>query len=193
MNADPQAVLRAIRGVVGVRGALISDARGAILAASIPAALPADQLERAVQLLMTMLQGLGSAGRGKPVDLDLVFNEGRWVVRGLPDGFLSLLCNRKVNLALLHQTVERSLQTRRALLEGRQEAQVGRPDVEVLKQVAADVLGEHAGKVIAMLDAAGDSLERLQAACKEAEQFTRLFIDKKKAHELAERFHRALD
>ncbi|MCK5054827.1 MAG: hypothetical protein KAR65_11130, partial [Anaerolineales bacterium] len=68
-----------------------------------------------------------------------------------------------------------------------------REKLNVLKQIAQATLGDHAAKVIAILDDAGERDDDLRMAVEQAEKITRLFIDKQKAGELANKMLTALD
>jgi len=65
-------------------------------------------------------------------------------------------------------------------------------ETQVLINIARQELGEHASKVIELLEAARGSQESLSAAIDRAEKITRLFINRQKAEDMARKMRTAL-
>lgn len=146
-------------------------------------------LDQGVALARTLsrtLTGLSTVHGSTSMDIDLAYAEGRLVVKGIEQGGLCIICERQLNYSLLNITLEQGL----GLLRGvdpqstsDQSAQI----MDALKEIAEEILGEHAPKVISILESAGSDQDKLEAAIQQAEKMTRMFIDKDQAGKMAER------
>jgi hypothetical protein len=120
------------------------------------------------------------------MDIDLVFGEGRLVVKGIPQGGLCIMCERQANYSLLNITLEQGLE----LLRGDEVKGLGEQTAQALdglKEIAKEILGDHAHKVIPILESAGSETDELSKAIEQVEKMTRMFIDKKQAGIMAQR------
>jgi predicted regulator of Ras-like GTPase activity (Roadblock/LC7/MglB family) len=191
-----QELLASLASQIGVRGAFIFDAEGAAQAASVGEGEAEFDLAASGRAFSRTLAGLVSQRRGKLIDLDLVYHDGRMLLRTFENGFLAILCDRQVNLPLLTMSIEEAVQRLRftdgALSGGLATRPVVEDDALILMNIAREELGEHASKVIEVLEAARGSRDELAAAIDRAEKITRLFISRQKASEMAKKMRTAL-
>jgi hypothetical protein len=181
-----QVFLNQIAALVGIQGAFVFDSQGAIRLYSTPMRI---SQERGVSLARTLsrtLTGLATIQQSNKVDIDLAYGEGRLVVKGLPQGGLCLLCDRQVNYAQLNLALEQGLPLLRSVVNRDSTRQTSQT-LDGLKDIAKEMLGKHAKKVLAILDVAGTSEVDLMEAITQAEKLTRMFIDKDQAGRMAER------
>jgi hypothetical protein len=181
-----QVFLNQIAALVGIQGAFVFDPQGAIRLYSTPMRI---SQERGVSLARTLsrtLTGLATIQQSNKVDIDLAYGEGRLVVKGLPQGGLCLLCDRQVNYAQLNLALEQGLPLLRSVVNRDSTRQTSQT-LDGLKDIAKEMLGKHAKKVLAILDVAGTSEVDLMEAITQAEKLTRMFIDKDQAGRMAER------
>lgn len=187
-----QEYLNQLATLVGVQGAFIFNQQGAIKLYSTPMKVSLDQGVALARSLSRTLTGLSTVHSSNLIDIDLVYGEGRLVVKGLPQGGLCVICERQANYSLLNLTLEQGLGTIR-----KGPTQSSMPDsppvVDRLVAIAEDMLGEHAPKVITILERAGSNPEALDKAIQQAESMTRMFINKKIAGEMAERMRALLE
>lgn len=187
-----QALINDLASLVGVKGAFLFDQQGAINRYSTPMGLSLDQGVALARSLSRSLTGLSSVQQSNRVDVELVFNEGRLVLKGLTDGGLCIICDRQVNYSLLNLTLEQGLATLRQV-ETNAGTEATKQTVENMKAIAQEILGEHAERVINILDSAGRSKEELMKAIEQVEQMTRMFIDKDQAGQMAQRMRELAD
>ena len=190
---DPiQTFINELASLVGVQGAFLFDRQGAINQYSTPMELTLDQGVALARTLSRSLTGLSSLEHSNRVDIELVFNEGRLVLKGLSDGGLCILCDRQVNYSLLNLTLEQGLGSLRTV-EMKADTGETKQTLEDMKVIAQEILGEHAQRVINILDNAGTSREELIKAIEQAEKMTRMFIDKDQAGRMAQRMRELVD
>jgi predicted regulator of Ras-like GTPase activity (Roadblock/LC7/MglB family) len=191
-----QEILASLASQIGVRGAFIFDAEGSIQAASVDERETEFDLEPSGRAFSRTLAGLVSQHRGRLIDLDLIYHDGRVLLRTFENGFLAILCDRQVNLPLLTISIEDAVRRLRLTPEANSNNWVSTPavedDAQILMNIARAELGEHATKVIEVLEAARASRDELAAAIDRSEKITRLFISRKKASEMAVKMRTAL-
>jgi predicted regulator of Ras-like GTPase activity (Roadblock/LC7/MglB family) len=183
-------LLNGINAVVGVRGSLVCDPDGQVVASAMPTVYDEFMLTLVGRTATQTVAGLKTTSRRTPGDLDLVYSDARFIVKNLRTGCLCILCMPHINVPLLNLTANvaaRKLQT--GLL---QPSTADRPSksltkIDRLRNVAEQVLAEHASRVLPMLSGAEGSVEELLEACARMERATRLFIDSQKAQELGQR------
>jgi len=95
-----QTLLQQINAVPGVTGSLICDVEGRLTAHLFPSGYDSTVLQGAAATLADSSVGLQSAA-GEVEMLDLRYNEGRIIVKPLPNAFLLMLCNKAINQQLL--------------------------------------------------------------------------------------------
>ena len=192
---DASRVLEDLTTLVGVRGAFLYNERAEPISLSLAQGHSEVDVEALGHAAARGLAGLASMHREGAIDLDLVYRDGRFLIRSIQAGSLCIICDKHINLPLLTMTIEQSVRELRAradelgILSG---AGSSREKLNVLKKIAQAILGDHAVKVIAILDDAGERDDDLRMAVEQAEKITRLFLDKEKAGELANRMFTAL-
>ena len=181
-----QSFVSELSTLVGVQAAFIFDGQGTIRLRSKVLELDEDRAVALARLLSRTLTGLANVQRSNQIDLDLVFKEGRLVVKGIDNGGLCILCNRQMNYSLLQLSLEQGLK----LLRRSGPKDTGEPvpnTLEILKEIAQEILGDHAQKVKSIFEAAEANREGFLAAITQAEKLTRMFIDKDQAGNMAQR------
>jgi hypothetical protein len=181
-----QVFVNQLASLVGVQGAFIFDSQGTIQQYSTPMKVSLDQGVALARTLSRTLTGLSTVHGSTSMDIDLAYAEGRLVVKGIEQGGLCIICERQLNYSLLNITLEQGLGLLRGVDPQSTSDQSGQI-VEALKEIAAEILGQHAPKVISILESAGSDQDKLEAAIQQAEKMTRMFIDKDQAGKMAER------
>lgn len=97
-------ILQDVNGVVGVTGSFVCDGEGKVLAQALPSVFDGATLSTVARIAAQTLAGLETARRRKVTDLDLVYGDGRLVVKNLKNGCLCILCVRNINVPLLNLT-----------------------------------------------------------------------------------------
>lgn len=97
-------ILQDVNAVVGVTGSFVCDGEGKVLARVLPSVFDGATLSTVTRIASQTVAGLETARRRKVTDLDLVYGDGRLVVKNLRDGCLCILCVRNINVPLLNLT-----------------------------------------------------------------------------------------
>lgn len=100
-----QELLREIDSVVGVRGAVLCNLEGEILATTLKGEVDPGTITAVARTFNRTFEGLRLARRRKVQEMDLVFEKGRLVVKNLPEGCLVVECVPNINVPLLNMTV----------------------------------------------------------------------------------------
>ncbi|MCL4395605.1 MAG: hypothetical protein M1482_12535 [Chloroflexi bacterium] len=95
--------LREINAVIGVVGSFVSLPDSRVAAQAMPAAFDADHIHSAAKVASQSLNALDSSGQ-RIAQVDLVYREGRVILKNLRGGILVILCTRNINLPLLNLT-----------------------------------------------------------------------------------------
>ena len=99
-----EAILEDIGAVLGVTGCFICDDAGEVLACTLPSIFDDHILSVVGRTISQTTAGLVTARRRKIQEIDLVFSEGRVVIKPLREGCLCVLCARSMNVPLLNLT-----------------------------------------------------------------------------------------
>jgi predicted hydrocarbon binding protein/predicted regulator of Ras-like GTPase activity (Roadblock/LC7/MglB family) len=99
-----EAILKEISAIVGVSGCFVCNSEGDVLASTLPSVLDQDALVTVGRTISQTTAGIFAARRRKVHELDLLFSEGRMVVKPLSQGSLCVLCARNMNVPLLNLT-----------------------------------------------------------------------------------------
>ena len=194
MNSQSlELVLHELTTLPGVRATYLGDKEGGVLAAVNRSG--ATQLDPAIPVrsLARTLAGVRSLRRSSTLEIDLVFQQGRVLIRTLKDNFLAVLCDRQLNLPLLTMALDEAVQRLGIISEGGTPARIsGSVDMQTLIQIAQEILGGRAGKVIELLESTDGSRDELSTAIGRAEEITRLFIDSRNAKAMALKMRTAL-
>lgn len=186
MSEQVQVFMDQLAALVGVQGAFIFDSQGNILQYSTPMKVSRDKGVALARTLARTLTGLSTVHGSTMLGIDLTYEEGRLVLKGIERGGLCIICERQLNYSLLNITLEQGLRLLRdSKQEERSEESTNR--VDRLKDIATEMLGEHANRVISILESAGSDAGELEDAIQQAENMTRMFIDKNLAGEMAQR------
>jgi len=194
-DAEWTEILDSLSSQIGIRGAYIFNMDGVAQVSAVRDEQPDFDLELSGRAFARTLAGLVSQRQGRLVDLDLVYQQGRVLLRTFTGGFLAVLSDRQVNLPLLTMSIEEAAQRLRrsgADSSGWAGSPEAEDEAQILINIARSELGDHASKVIEMIERAGDTHESLSAAIDRAEKITRLFIDRQKAAEMARKMRTAL-
>lgn len=97
-------ILRDVNAVVGVTGSFVCDDEGRVLAQVLPDIFDPDTLSPVGRTLAQTIAGLETTNRRKVGDIDLLYEQGRLLVKNLGNGCLCVLCARRINVPLLNLT-----------------------------------------------------------------------------------------
>ena len=97
-------ILKDINAVVGVTGSFVCDAEGQVVARLLPDIFDKALLSPVGRTVAQTIAGLELTRRRKVSDLDLLYREGRLVVKNIRKGYLCILCVPAVNVPLLNLT-----------------------------------------------------------------------------------------
>jgi len=98
-------ILNSINGVTGVKGCFISDDKGEIIACSMPE-LPDETILLDIgHVISQTTSALATSHRRKIDDIDLIYAQGRFIVKNLGEGYLCISCVRNFNVPLLNMSV----------------------------------------------------------------------------------------
>ncbi len=189
-----ETVLNDINALNGVIGCFVCDEEGRPLASALPDLYDQDLLARAGRTAAQTIAGLWMARQRRVGDLDLRFSDGRLIVKGLEGACLCILCTPRLNLPLLNLTANVAVKKLQRQISEARSQPAARSKKERLEEVARELLGERAKRVVDMLAAAkSDAPEALQAVCDEAVRFTGFFLSRDKAEELATRMRAIIE
>lgn len=99
-----ESLLSDVNAVVGVTGSFIADRKGKILARALPPTYDGASLELVARTMMQTFTGLETARRRKVGDIDVVFKDGRLLMKPFGDGCVGILTAPRINVALLNLT-----------------------------------------------------------------------------------------
>lgn len=182
-----ETILEEVNSLVGVSGSFVCNDQGVVLASVVETDVNKSDLPDVGTILLKTLKGLISISGRDHIELDLVYDDHRVLVRKIEDGCLCILSVREVNLPILHASADRAMERLERSVEVFS-SNLGDKDlseiIEKMKAIVDENLGTHADKVIKMIDESSESRESLESVCDEIEDATRLFIDKKKSKEM---------
>jgi predicted regulator of Ras-like GTPase activity (Roadblock/LC7/MglB family) len=99
-----ETILQDINAVVGVTGSFVCDKEGTLVARALPSVYDEAILMPTARTLLQTMEGLEATRRRRVHELDLVYREGRMVIKNLRYGLLYILCVRNINVPLLNLT-----------------------------------------------------------------------------------------
>ncbi|MEA3459281.1 MAG: roadblock/LC7 domain-containing protein [Chloroflexota bacterium] len=99
-------ILEDINAVVGVTGCFVCDEEGEVLASALPGVFDETMLSVVGRTAAQTVAGLWAARRKKVGDMDLLYTEGRLIVKNLGRGCLCILCVPRINVPLLNLTAK---------------------------------------------------------------------------------------
>lgn len=98
-----EATLKEINAVVGVVGSFVCAGDGKILAQRMPDHFEVSQLDLAARVASQTFAALEATGQ-RVNETDLVYAQGRLLIKNLRGGILAIVCARNINLPLLNLT-----------------------------------------------------------------------------------------
>jgi predicted regulator of Ras-like GTPase activity (Roadblock/LC7/MglB family) len=104
-RSEMETILKDINAVVGVTGSFVCDGEGQIVARLMPNVFDEALLSPVGRTMAQTIAGLKIAQRCKIGDVDLVYDEGRLIVKSVDEGCLCILCVKRVNTPLLTLTL----------------------------------------------------------------------------------------
>jgi len=96
--------LKDINAVVGVTGSFVCDTEGQVLARALPAVFDAAMLSIVGRIAAQTIAGLQMTRKRKAGDIDLLYTDGRLIIKNLGKGCLCILCVPRINVPLLNLT-----------------------------------------------------------------------------------------
>jgi predicted regulator of Ras-like GTPase activity (Roadblock/LC7/MglB family) len=96
--------LRDVCTVAGVRGCFVCDGEGRVIASAPVGRFDQQALEIVGRTLSQTTNGLLMSRRRKIHEIDLLYSDGRLVVKPLAEGCLGVICARTMNVPLLNLT-----------------------------------------------------------------------------------------
>jgi predicted regulator of Ras-like GTPase activity (Roadblock/LC7/MglB family) len=99
-----ETILKDINAVVGVTGSFVCDDEGHIMARLMPDIFDENLLSPVARTIAQTIAGLKVARRRKVGDVDLLYDQGRLIVKSLEEGCLCILCVKRINVPLLNLT-----------------------------------------------------------------------------------------
>ena len=178
-------VLQDVNAVVGVTGSFVCNSEGTLVARALPSVFDEGSFLPAARTILQTIEGLETTRRRRVHELDLVFAEGRMVVKHLRVGCLYILCVRTINVPLLNLTANVAARKLTEILKEREPTPPSVPArpaeaeaeevvvVEELPADAADLLLARGRQAVAAAEEQGVHLRLLggiavKAACPSA-------------------------
>ncbi|MBN1979582.1 MAG: roadblock/LC7 domain-containing protein [Anaerolineae bacterium] len=97
-------ILKDINAVVGVTGSFVCNEDGQVLSRLMPSVFDDQMLSNVSRTMAQTVAGLKIAQQSKIGDIDLLYADGRLVVKDVGEGCLCILCVKRINLPLLNLT-----------------------------------------------------------------------------------------
>ncbi len=147
-----EALLRELHTVPGVEGGFLLDEEGNLQGSTLPERYPPEALAAVARIAARTLSALETSRR-RVHEVDLVFAEGRLILRRIPGGILGVACARAMNRPLLDLALGPVIRSLGAGIKGRPTApRKARPPVPALSTVVQDLVEEGRGLVEAARD-----------------------------------------
>jgi predicted regulator of Ras-like GTPase activity (Roadblock/LC7/MglB family) len=170
-----KSVLEDINAVVGVTGCFVCSSEGEILASVLPGVFDGEAISAAGWTAMQTVLGLQTTRRRRVNELDLLYREGRIIVKSLGESCLGILCVRNINIPLLNLTANLAARELKKRLKASSPAEKVPPELTVdetffaqMEHELTKVMGPVATLIIddemAALGAAKDSFPRDRVA-----------------------------
>jgi predicted regulator of Ras-like GTPase activity (Roadblock/LC7/MglB family) len=108
-------ILKDINAVVGVTGSFVCNEDGQVVSTLMPSIFDGNMLSNVSRTMAQTIAGLKIAQRRKVGDIDLLYDDGRLVVKDVGEGCLCILCVKRINVPLLNLTANvavKKLQTK---------------------------------------------------------------------------------
>lgn len=115
-------ILQDVNAVVGVTGSFVCNSEGTLVARAMPSVFDESSFLPAARTILQSIEGLETTRRRRVHELDLVFREGRMVVKNLRVGCVYILCVRTINVPLLNLTANVAARKLTEMLKEREPA-----------------------------------------------------------------------
>jgi predicted regulator of Ras-like GTPase activity (Roadblock/LC7/MglB family) len=157
-------ILKDIGAVVGVTGCLVCDTEGQVVASTLPAIFDDGILTTVSRTVSQTTAGLVTARRRKVQEIDLLYSDGRIVVKPLRDGCLCVLCSRNMNVPLLNLTANVAARKLTELMkEDGHEAPAPEAEGVPLEEISQAVVDAYPDVVATVIDFEGTLAADIQA------------------------------
>ncbi len=103
-----ETILKEINTVVGVTGSFVCLNDGTVAAQALPEKIPASSVANAARVASQTFQALETFGQCVS-EANLIYGQGRLILKHLPQGVLAILCARNINLPLLNLSIANAL------------------------------------------------------------------------------------
>jgi predicted hydrocarbon binding protein len=124
-----------------VSGCFVCNSEGEILASTLPSVLDQNALVTVGRTISQTTAGIFAARRRKVHELDLLFSEGRVVVKPLSQGSLCVLCARNMNVPLLNLTANVAARKLSEEMKGdRWKSEAVEPEAVATEQAMLDIV-----------------------------------------------------
>ena len=150
-------LLSEVNAVIGVTGSFVGDRKGRILARVLPSVYDDRSLEIVARTMMQTFTGLETARRRKVGDIDMLFREGRLIMKPFAEGCLGIVCVPRFNVALLNLTANVTLRKIHEVLKQKAAAQaeaVAPPAAAAAAAVPVRVSSPREAAALALVQAA---------------------------------------
>jgi predicted regulator of Ras-like GTPase activity (Roadblock/LC7/MglB family) len=114
---DMENILQDINAVVGVTGSFVCDEDGQVLARQLPSVFDGAMLSNVGRTMAQTIAGLKIAQQCKIGDIDLLYDDGRLIVKDVGEGCLCILCVKRINVPLLNLTANVAVRKLQAKLK----------------------------------------------------------------------------
>jgi predicted hydrocarbon binding protein/predicted regulator of Ras-like GTPase activity (Roadblock/LC7/MglB family) len=146
-------ILKDIGAVIGVTGCFVCDAEGQILSSTLSDLFDDGELSTVSRTISQTAAGLVTARRRKVQEIDLLYSEGRMVVKPLREGCLCVLCTRNMNVPLLNLTVDvAARKLTEALKQDKEQPPAPEPEGVPLEEVLYSVVDAYPDLVGQVMD-----------------------------------------
>jgi predicted regulator of Ras-like GTPase activity (Roadblock/LC7/MglB family) len=147
-SGEMENILKDINVVVGVTGSFVCDAEGQLLAKALPGVFDEAVLSPVGRTMAQTMAGLELARRRRVSDLDVVYRDGRLVVKNLRLGLLCILCVPTINIPLLNLTANVAARKLIKLIKGDQAEPAKKPAPRVAEAPPPPQAGTAAGPTV---------------------------------------------
>ena len=170
-------ILKSINAILGVIGSFVCDRKGQVLTSAMPNSLDERILLDVGRTISQTLSGLATTHRRKIDDIDLVYGQGRFIIKNLGEGYLCILCVRNINVALLNMTANMAAKKLAKMVVELKEKGMQEGKIREARNLRSLMLNAEVHSIIStareqgvVLQAAGDTAIRLH--CPSAGQAT---------------------
>lgn len=110
-------ILKDINAVVGVTGSFVCNEEGQVVSKLMPNVFDNNTLSPVGRTMAQTIAGLKIARECTIGDLDLLYEQGRLIVKNVGEGCLCILCVQRINVPLLNLTANVAVKKLRDLLK----------------------------------------------------------------------------